>query len=346
MKVLQFFYDHTQQFKTSYERKLSLERKNTLIKGAKACGKKAFLCNFLSSFEAKEILFLDFEDLRFEVLSLKHLQAFLEQNLQIKILVFEHVGRDFCFDFSKLKNICVFVTSEFKDFKLKGFDELELDFLDFEEFISSLKTQNFHSLLSLFLQNGRSVGVNDDFLKAHFSSLELEILKFIALNLGLEFSVNELYQNLKQRLKISKDSLYKSVENLHNRYILHFVKHNEKNLKKVYFTDFAMKNLLSIKKDFKQLFENLVLSELFKFKEELFYDKNFDFILHSKKLGFICTPFLDTELIKIRAKKILSKALQMQIFHIIFITLSNEEIFYEQGVKFELISFEKWALGF
>ncbi|EAM0529304.1 ATP-binding protein, partial [Campylobacter jejuni] len=42
----------------------------------------------------------------------------------------------------------------------------------------------------------------------------------------------------------------------------------------------------------------------------------------------------------------LPKALELGIFHVIFITLSSEDNFFEQGVKFEVISFDKFSLGF
>ncbi|WP_139897011.1 ATP-binding protein [Campylobacter jejuni] len=91
---------------------------------------------------------------------------------------------------------------------------------------------------------------------------------------------------------------------------------------------------------------NLVLSELFKFKEEFFYNKYFNFYSQISKIAYISSPTLDIDLIKLRAKKILPKALELGIFHVIFITLSSEDNFFEQGVKFEVISFDKFSLGF
>ncbi|KIV03825.1 DNA-binding protein, partial [Vibrio parahaemolyticus] len=127
---------------------------------------------------------------------------------------------------------------------------------------------------------------NSSYLKSFYTPLELTILKQIALELGSEFSVNELLKTLKNTIKISKDTLYKSIEKLESNYTLYFVKNFEKNLKKVYFWDFSLKNSLSIQKDFSALFENLILSELFKFKQEIFYTKYFDFYLPSLKNAF------------------------------------------------------------
>ncbi|EAJ3351859.1 ATP-binding protein, partial [Campylobacter jejuni] len=72
----------------------------------------------------------------------------------------------------------------------------------------------------------------------------------------------------------------------------------------------------------------------------------FNFYSQISKIAYISSPTLDIDLIKLRAKKILPKALELGIFHVIFITLSSEDNFFEQGVKFEVISFDKFSLGF
>lgn len=347
MKILQFFYENFKDFKPSFERKKHLEFQNTLIKGPRFCGKRALLYHFLSGFEEGSALFLDFEDLRFGPSSLGHLKEFLAQNPRIQIVVFYGIDPDFIFDFSAFKEIVFFVSSEFKSVFLKDFSTLELDFLDYEEFMSVSKGSNLSALLGLYLQQGRTFKpLRSADLKAYFSTLELEILQLIALHLGEELSINEIYKELKKSLKVSKDSLYKSVQSLVQRQILHFIKHAQKDVRKIYFRNFGLKNLLCIKKDFKHSFENLVLSELFKFQKEYFYDKFFDFYARDENKAYICAPLLDLDLIKIKAKKILSKALEMKLSHIIFITLSNEQRFYEQGVEFEVLSFEQFALSF
>ncbi len=84
-------------------------------------------------------------------------------------------------------------------------------------------------------------------------------------------------------------------------------------------------------------------------KKNFFYNKYFNFYSQiSKIVAYISSPTLDIDLIKLRAKKILPKALELEFFHVIFITLSSEDNFFEQGVKFEVISFDKfftWILG-
>ncbi|HEC1549916.1 TPA: ATP-binding protein [Campylobacter upsaliensis] len=338
MKILNFFYENHPKFEPNYERKLKLYPANILLKGAKNSGKKRLILNFFSSFKSEEVLFIDLEDVRFEKESLKNLTPFLKQNPQIKILCLYNAPTNLNFQ-SPVNTI---VCTHNNLLNLKGFKELYLNFCDFEEFISiSKKNLPIQQLLGLFLQNGQKE--NDKISPKEFSLLELEILKYLALNLGKEISINQLFLNLKTKIKTSKDSVYKSIKDLENRFIITNLTHGEKKLFKIYFKDFSLRNALCIQKNFNALFENMLLCELFKCQKKLFYNKFFHF--YTTHHAYISSPTLDIDLIKLRAKKILPKALELGIFHIVFITLSSEESFFERGVKFEILPFDKWALS-
>ncbi|KGI55577.1 ATP-binding protein [Campylobacter sp. MIT 97-5078] len=351
MKILNFFYENPPEFKELFERKIRLNSKHTLLCGALKSGKKALILNYLRDFKTEEFLFLNFKDLRFSLQALENLEIFL-QDKAIKIIVFYGIDVNFKFDFSKLLSRYQFIlASEFLSLNFKDFEKIELDFLDFEEFLSqnSIKDAT-SSQLGNYLQSGRAnlsenIELND-YLQSYFTALELEIFKFIALHLGLEFSVNALYTKLKKEMKISKDKLYECINLLCQRGLIFFVPHHQKRLKRTYFTDFAFKNALLIQRDFSTLFANLVLCELFKFKQPIFYTKEFDFYLEKSKIGFICSALQDIDLLRLKAQKILPKVLEKEIFHVVFITLSSQDQFFEQGVKFEIVPFETWALSF
>ncbi|MBK1964467.1 ATP-binding protein [Campylobacter novaezeelandiae] len=342
MRILNFFYENPHKFELAYERKVKITSAYTLLKGPKYCGKKTLIFNYLSQFKSDEILFLDLKDLRFEEESLNNLPSFLQKNTKIKILCLYNLENHISL---KNINIPIILSTNKKDLKIEGFQELELDYFDFEEFLSMSKNITSNHSLGLFLNYGRS-NLNNQMLRDNFTALELEILKYLACNLGNQISITKLFQNLKNKIKTSKDSVYKSIKKLENEYVIYKVEHDSKALKKIYFQDFAFKNSFCIEKDFKKLFENLILNELFKFKEDIYFNKFFTFYLKKSKIAFIASPTLDIDLLKLKAKKILPKALELDIFHIFFITLSNEENFFEQGVKFEILPFDKWALSF
>lgn len=350
MKILQFFYENPPQNKENFARKVALPkntRKNLLIKGAKNSGKKSLILDFLSEFKSEEFLFLDFEDLRFNESCLVNLTKFAQEK-QLKTLILYNTPKSLNLStfLKKIpKNTQIIISTQFKSINLVNFKEISVDFLDFEEFISLSKTPT-NAQVGAFLQHGRGFNLNiNSYLRANFSALELEILKFIARNLGEEFSVNELFLELKKSLKVSKDSLYKAVNDLEDMGILCFLWHHSKRLKKAFFRDFVLKNALCIDKDFNKIFTNLVFTELLKLKDELRYDKSFDFYLKKAKSAIIPSAVLDVDLIKLKALKIIPKALELGISKLIFITLSNENSFHKDGVKVEITPFESWALS-
>ncbi|EAM0096129.1 TPA: ATP-binding protein, partial [Campylobacter jejuni] len=227
MKVLNFFYENHPKFEVSYERKNQISKPNIIIKGPRFCGKKTLIFNFLSQFKASEILFLDLYDTRFEKQSLERLADFLNENLQIKILCLYNL--DFIPNLEKIK-IPIILSTNIKDLNINGFEELELDYFDFEEFISvSKKNLPINNLVGLFLQSGRSkFGEKNILLRQSFTLLELEILKYLALNLGQQISISKIFIELKKRLKTSKDSVYQAIKKLENTYVIYTLKHDEK----------------------------------------------------------------------------------------------------------------------
>lgn len=102
--------------------------------------------------------------------------------------------------------------------------------------------------------------------------------------MGQQISISKIFIELKKRLKTSKDSVYQAIKKLENTYVIYTLKHDEKKLQKIYFKDFGLRNNLCISKDFSHLFENLVLSELFKFKEDFFITNTLTFIAKYLKL--------------------------------------------------------------
>ncbi|EAI0381624.1 ATP-binding protein, partial [Campylobacter coli] len=134
---------------------------------------------------------------------------------QIKFLCIYNV--EFALNLQDIK-IPIIISTDKKDLHIEGFQELELDYFDFEEFVSiSRKNLPINNLVGLFLQSGRSkLGEKNILLRQNFNTLELEILKYLALNLGQQISISKLFLELKKKLKTSKDSVYHTIKELEN----------------------------------------------------------------------------------------------------------------------------------
>lgn len=341
MDLLNFFYENPPKIESKFQRKIKINNKNTIIKGPYSCGKKSLVIDYLKDFKQDNFLFLDFNDFRFDIKILDNLEDFLKNKPDIDILILCNIKNQI-----KLPNIAqIIITSDNFKLNYEGFDEVFLDFLDFEEFISISK--NSSNLLGAFLHHGRAIYKEYDlFLKAYFSDLELMILKYIANNLASEFSINELYLNLKNNIKISKDYVYKSIKKLQDIGTIRFIKHKEKKIQKIYLSDFGIKNILCTKRNFKALFSNMVFCELLKLKTKIYYDDCFDFYLKDYQKAIIVAPTLDPDLSVLKVKKILPKAISYNITHISFISISNYKNNYKEDINIEMIPFEEFALSF
>ena len=123
-------------------------------------------------------------------------------------------------------------------------------------------------------------------------------------------------------------------------------KFNEPNAtKRLYFEDFALRNALSFKKDFTKNFTNVIFCELFKFNEQIFYTKDFDFFLTKRKYAILCIPFGDVDLLFLKFKKLLPVLKILEARRLQIITMANQGELSIEGIKCEIVPFSQWALG-
>ncbi|MGP1486118.1 MAG: ATP-binding protein [Campylobacter sp.] len=363
MQTLNVLYQNPPKNVKFINRKFEITAPKTLIKGSIGSGKTSLMLNFLSYCEKEEFLYINFADFRIEKDEIwLNLLDFLSQNPKIKILAIDDFEPKFIENLKPILelNLSNFIIStRFKNLNLIGFDELNLHFLDYEEFIAFFQKKfDPQTLLSHFLLRGKSpsscfceaenIAINlQNTLKSSLSDLQLATLKECAKNQAQNVSIFEIYNELKLKRKISKDSVYAVLAELENIGIISLLqKFNEPNAaKKLYFNDFAFKMALSFKKDFNKIFNNTVFGELSKFKEQIFYTKELDFFLIERKLGIICNPFGDTDLLFLKFKKLHSNLKNLGVKKLQMISMANSGESAMQGIRCEIIPFGRWALG-
>ena len=363
MQILNALYQNPPKNIKFINRKFEITAPKTLIKGGIGSGKTSLITGFLAAYESKEYLYVNLGDLRIdadEILS--NLPEFLHQNPQIKTLAIDDFEQRFQDKFEPILELNLqnfIVASQFKDANLNGFSELNLDFLDYEEFIAFFsKKIDPETLFSHFLLHGRSpasafgdaenVAVNlQTALKSSLSATQLAVLKECAKAQAQNVSVFEIFSTLKSARKISKDSVYGALSELENMSAVSLVeKFNEPNAaKKLYFNDFAFKSALSLKKDFAKNFNNTVFCELAKFNEQIFYTKELDFFLPKRKLAIICSPFSDADLVFLKFKKLHANLKNLGINRLQAISVANSGETSVEGIKCEVAPFSRWALG-
>ena len=355
MRSLEACYEISFSKVNFIERKTKITDSKTIISGASKTGKSYPIYDFLSTFKSKEYLYIDFSDLRNNISEIStHLEKFIKMN-EIIVLVIENF--DFSFELPPCENIII---SSQIPIHVKGFKNLIISALDFEEYLlHDNKHQNITQSFNSFLKFGNlSEIINyDEHKKIHRLQeiIELqckdvtqyEIFKILIENIDEKKSLFQLFNNLKNRIKISKDKFYETCKIYENNKSIYFLeKYNqEKSAKKIYCYNHSFLNAISHVKKFKNEFSNMVFLELIHKYREIYYLDYIDFYVKSKNMAIIPIAFFNKLLMNNLLKKIIKNANEFDINEINIITISNNEKIQDSKLKINIIPFYEWALS-
>ncbi len=336
-------------------RKVNLKGEKIILKGPRHSGKTYLILDLLSSRKKEKFLYIDFSDIRIDASIVAYFDAFLKKYPQIELLVLENL--DFAFPLPKCKEIII--TTGQRDFHLKGFDEIYLYPLDFEEFIAFDKRGlNIDAIFSSFANIGtfpHMLGVSKLSFVQSFQQLlgsyyqtptELEILKKYALAQSTKISVFSIFNTLKDTHKISKDKFYKYTQKLQNEEVLFFVeKYGQKSrYKKLYMIDFAIRGVLSFEKDFIRRFENMIFLELYKRGFEIYFIDIAEFYMPEVDAVVISLPFTMQNMIFDKLERSREVFEKLALKNVYVITMQVQESFEKNGISYEIMPFWNWAV--
>lgn len=337
------------------ERKIRITHPKTILYGAPKSGKSFLIFDYLSNFETKDYLYIDFEDLRNDKKEIDdNLEEYVFRN-KIKVIVLEN------FDFDIKIPFCdsVIITTK-KANELKGYKKLFLSPLDFEEYLlHDKKNQNITHNFNNFLKYGnlpQTIQTPDfriykdlqEIIKLIASDeTSQEILRTLFLNIDEKKSLNQLYLNLKTKIKISKDKFYEQCKIFEEQRIIYFLPryNQDKAVKKIYSYNSAFLSAITHQKKFKNELTNIIFQELLNKFDEIYYLDYIDFFVPKKNLAIVCIPFFNTLLMQSQLKKIKKTAQENNIRQIDIITVSNNESVNSKDISINVVPFYEWALS-
>jgi len=354
VKELENLYANQPKSRTFFERKVEVSGARILLKGSVCCGKKELTKHYLAGF--KRSFFIDLDDLRNQNLNLSNLDKFVAKN------GIEAVGISGLKTPVKVACKNVIFTTTRRDLKLfdgenggENFREFQIYGLDYEEFISFFK-KNFDAktLFSFFLKMGNfphsaiSENASDQTLqetiKANFSPLEVEILREIATQNGEFLNVMALYKRLKERVKISKDTLYNAIYKFENEFVVSLVGSVKGGkFSRIYLNNFALKHALTFDKNPKNTIKNMVFCELAKFGE-LFFSDVVDFFVPNLHVAVKVEPFLDADFVVLWFKKNLPHFKALGVRKVEVVSNATTHKFAFEGVTCEILPFWEWSV--
>ena len=337
------------------ERKTKITSSKTIITGPFKTGKSYLIYDFLSSFKPKDYLYIDFSDFRNDSLEIsQNLEKFIRMN-EISVLVLENF--DYSFELPICENIII---SSISPKKIKGFKNIIIKALDFEEYLlHDNKHQNITQSFNSFLKFGNLAElINIDEYKKIQRLQEIiklqckdetqyEIFKILIENIDEKKSLFQLFNNLKSKIKISKDKFYETCKLYENNKSIYFLqKYNqEKATKKFFSYNHSFLNAISHVKKFKNEFANMIFLELINKYKNVYYLDSIDFYIKSKNMAIIPIPFFNRFLMNNLLKKIIKTAHEFNINEINIITISNNEKINDSKLIINVIPFYEWALS-
>ena len=353
LSQLEYLYGLEHKKFSINDRKFKIEEKKLIIRYIKQSGVSTLIFDHLQNYKKGEYLYIDFNDIRVNSIQImSQIDNFIKDK-RIVLLILENF--DFSFQIPQCEEIII--TTQY-DKTINGFKTKDLFGLDFEEFLSfEKKFTAIEQTFNIFANNGtypqvyttpspNKIKVLQQIIASTVDSKkELEILKTLSKHQSAKVSFYQLFKELKEELKISKDMFYHYTKKLQeSRHIIMVEKYNRENsAKKLYLIDFAIKNALSFEKDFIKRFENIVFLELYKRGYKLFYTDEIELFLPDENLGIFCIPFLPTNLLRTKIVKRKKYFKKLSVKKIEIITLGNEGSFLDDGILYDIIPFWNWA---
>jgi hypothetical protein len=349
MDILESFYDLDFSKIDFKARKLSITFKYTIIQAPSQSGKSYLIYDYLSKYNTSEYLYIDFNNLKINNLKFyDDIQTFIDTN-SIKILALDN------FDFALGLPICSsIIISTNVNINLNNFENLFLTPADFEEFLQFDKHQNITTSFNYFLKYGnfidtirtdekhKSLNIQTHLKQLANNEIDLFILKFLIKNSGEIKSQNQLYLALKKEIKISKDRFYNYCKILEENQTITFLpkyKHS-KSAKKIYTYNHALISEVSFKKNFNNIFTNMVFLELKNQYTDIYYDDYIDFYIPLTNEVFLSKPFFIGSQI---SSKILHFIQENYIKKVTVVTVSNDNNIFIDNLECEVNPFYIWS---
>ena len=354
MKTLEACYELDFSKIEFLERKQRITHPKTLLFGPSHSGKSYLIFDYLSNFQHKEYLYINFEDTRNDKEEIKlHLQNFIHE-YSISVLVLEN----FEFDIDIPQCDSIIITSK-QHKHLTGFKQLDLMPLDFEEFLlhdnkHQTPTQAFNNFLKygnlpeiIALEEHKKIQRLQEIIQLYsHSATQQYILKLLFEAIDEKKSLHQLFTQMKKEHKISKDKFYEYCKTFEQEQIIFFIEkyQQKKAIKKIYSYNHAFLTTVSHHKKFKNEFTNMVFLELVHKYEAIYYLDYIDFYLPTQHTIIMVLPFFNALLINTIKKRVLQAVEQYHIDTIFIITVGNSDTITLQNKKIQVLPFYEWAL--
>lgn len=355
VQQLEHFYESTPKAVGFIERKTDIPSHTINLYGPPGAGKTWLVLDYINRLPKKRRLYVDMSDLRLDVESLSaNLQEFIESN-DIESVVLDHYTPKL--PLPKCRQVITVTQTPFKQNPFTPL--LEISSLDFEEYLAfERRHQSLEHSFSQYLRCGSlpsMAHVSDSLLTMELhknirsifpSEKEVALFRYMARFQGKPLTPYQLYGIMKKDYKISKDWLYKSVNEMEKRGVVTWLHKFDqpKAAKKLLFYDFAMPASLYFEKSLMGQLQSIAAKKLQKRAQTLYYTDKIDFLDYEERRAILLSPFANQQSGATKVARIAQELESYNIKEVLILTIANSFAFTFEKRAVKAIPFYEWVL--
>jgi len=353
MKLLEYYQNHLPQSDFFVTRKCQLSTDGDInLYGVRGAGKTSLILDYLSQAIQEHILYIDLEDpnLIFHTLDTITLQQYIDRH-HIEILVLDHYHADVLSTFPNVLRLIILTRKPLQD---KNLIPLELFPLDYEEFLafegSSVQSKGFNHFLRsgtlplLARSQKASTQAMKTFFQSSFDAQEQKLLLLLAQHHTKHLTTHQIYTFAKEKFKVSKDWLYRTIKHLHEEKLILFINDRyQKSGKKMLLFDFAFAKYLTLGQPFILQFDTMIALALIKHHIDVETLGIHGYITKNNEL-IIPSPFESEESLWVKSQNKFSLYKKYDIQKVTIITVANTYEYTIEKLHFEALPFDEWSV--
>jgi len=353
MKHLEYYKNQRPSSDHFITRKCQLPLSGNLnLYGVRGSGKTTLALHLLDAIETQHALYIDFQDpnLLLYTLTSSTLQAYIDKE-GITLLVLDHYKASQLSHFPKVPRLIVLSRIPLHD---PTCTSIELFPLDYEEFLAFSSASSQQSGFKHFLRAGtlpllaRSqkyhIQTMKLFFQSSFSPAEQKLLLILAQHNTKHLTTNQIYTFAKEKFKVSKDWLYKTIQTFTEEKLIIFIEDSHKKSgKKMFLFDFAFAKYLTIGQPFSIQFDTMIALAFIKHGITVKTLGIHGYLTHTNEL-ILAAPFESEESLWVKSQKKFSLYKKQNIHKVTIVTVANHYDYTIDSILFEALPFDEWSI--
>ena len=353
MELLEYYQNQRHVMENYTPRKCQIPAHDDVnLFGVRGAGKTAMILDLIQEEDPETTLYIDLDDpnLIFNQLTTLSLQQYIDQG-GIMLLVLDHYIEGYLPAFPNVDRLIVLSRI---GLHTKDLIPVELFPLDYEEFLAFESGTVRSSGFNHFLRAGtlpliaRSQKTNmqsmKTFLHSAFNENEIKLLLILAQHHTKHLTTHQVYTFAKERFKVSKDWLYKTMKHFTQEKLVLFIEDRyQKSGKKMLLFDLAFAKYLTRGQPFILQFDTMIALALMKHRIEVQTLGIHGYVTRENEL-IIPAPFESEESLWVKSQSKFSIYKKYDIKKVTIVTVANSYEYQIEKLHFEAIPFNEWSV--